>query len=121
MNFVSFYIVALILLALIISVAIPAARRQRADASESRMRRMMVCCGIDQVGAKYADHLLKLDMRAVRHRCRNCPDSSKCDHWLDGEAIAGNDFCPNAEEFAAVANRRARVANWGRRYMNETT
>ena len=110
MNFVNFYIVALIFLALIISVAIPAARRSRSDASESRMRRMMVCCGVDQVAAKYADHLLQLDMPTVRHRCRNCPDTRKCDHWLDGEAIAGNDFCPNADQFTAAASRRARIA-----------
>ena len=110
MTVVNSYIGVLLFLALLVSVAIPAARRNLADSSESRMKRMMVCCGVDQVAAKYADHLLKLDMRAVRHRCHNCPDSRKCDHWLDGEAIAGNDFCPNAEQFAAAANRRARLA-----------
>jgi hypothetical protein len=110
MNFVSSYIIVLIIGVLIIGVAVPVARRRRADASESRMKRMMVCCGIDQVGAKYADHLLKLDMRAVRERCRNCPDTKTCDHWLDGEAIAASDFCPNAQQFAAAAASRARVA-----------
>ena len=111
MNFVNYYIVALVFLVLIVGLVVPATRRQRADASESRMRRMMVCCGVDQVAAKYADHLLKLDMGAVRHRCRNCPDTRKCDHWLDGEAIAGNDFCPNAEKFAEAARRKARIAS----------
>lgn len=111
MNFVSSYTIVLLIIVLIIGVAIPVARRYRADASESRMKRMMVCCGVDQVAAKYADHLLKLDMRAVRHCCRHCPDTSKCDHWLDGEAIAGNDFCPNAEQFAAAASSRSRVAS----------
>ena len=110
MNFVNFYIVVLIFLALIISVAVPAARRHRAEASESRMRRMMVCCGVDQVAAKYADHLLRLDMQTVRHHCRHCPDTRKCDHWLDGEAIAGNDFCANVDQFSAAARRRARTS-----------
>ena len=109
MNFVNSYIVILLFLVLIISLAVSAARRQRSDASESRMRRMMVCCGVDQVAAKYADHLLKLDMQTVRHRCRHCADTRKCDHWLDGEAIAGNDFCPNVEKFNAAAARRARI------------
>lgn len=109
MSFVNSQIVVLLFLALIVSVAVPVARRYQADASESRMKRMMVCCGVDQVAAKYADHLLRLDMQTIRHRCRSCPDTTKCDHWLDGEAIAGNDFCPNAAQFAAVASSRSRV------------
>jgi len=110
MNIINSYIMVAILLAPMVGVAVSFVRQHRSDTSESRMKRMMVCCGIDEVAAKYADHLLKLDMSAIRHRCRHCPDTSRCDQWLDGEAVAGNDFCPNRQQFKAAAGRRIRVA-----------
>ena len=84
-------------------------RRHSAATSESRMQRMMICCGIDEVTARYADHLLHIDMNAVRHRCRHCSATDLCDHWLNGEAVAGNGFCPNMLIFRVAAARRARV------------
>lgn len=71
--------------------------------SRSRMKRMMVSCGIDEETAENADRLLMLDMDAVRSRCRHCPVTYLCDRWLEGEAVANNAFCPNAWLFRKAA------------------
>lgn len=113
MSLVYAYSALLLFFLLTIVVTVAAVRRNRVDACESRMRRMMVCCGIDPTGARYADHLLRLDMQDIRSRCRRCPDTRRCDHWLGGEAIAGNDFCPNAEQFVQVAASRTRILRSG--------
>jgi hypothetical protein len=73
-------------------------------AAKNRMKRMMVSCGIDEEIAEKADQLLKVDMVAVRSRCRHCPVTYLCDRWLDGHAIASNGFCPNARIFVQAAD-----------------
>jgi hypothetical protein len=75
----------------------------RLVAPESRLRRMMVACGIDTLVAIKADEVLKLNMDEVRTRCRHCPVTELCDRWLDGEAVASNSFCPNVWHFKQAA------------------
>ncbi len=104
MNFVNSYFTVAILVAVIAGVAIAVVHRRQSLATKSRMQRMMVCCGIDRAIAVHADNVLKLNMNGVRARCRNCPVTEQCDRWLDGEAIAGNSFCPNVWHFNKVAN-----------------
>ena len=111
MNLFNSYAPVALFLAVIGGIAVSFVRHRRSSISASRMQRMMVCCGVDEVAAKYADHLLKLDMVSVRHRCRHCPNTEKCDHWLEGQAVAGNDFCPNAQQFTVAAAQRARVTH----------
>jgi len=108
MYYVNSYFTVAVCLVVIIGVFFVILRRQNSAASEGRLKRMMVSCGIDEKTALYADLVLKLDMNAVRSRCRHCPATDLCDRWLDGEAVAGNDFCPNAWHFteAARANQR---------------
>ena len=74
-------------------------------ASESRLRRMMVACGIDTLIAIKADDIPELDMGDVRTRCRHCPVTDLCDRWLDGEAVASNSFCPNVWHFKQAAQK----------------
>lgn len=82
----------------------------RGAVSNRRMYSMMVACGIDEDTARNADQLLDIDMRDARWRCRRCPDPGTCDRWLNGEAVPGNDFCPNADRFmAAVQASRCRI------------
>ena len=107
MNNVNYYITLAIFLFGIVIVSVAALRRRKSLASESRMKRMMQSCGIDERTARYADHLLKIDMKEVRHRCRRCKDTNLCDRWLAGEAVAGNGFCPNMLKFTTAAARRS--------------
>jgi hypothetical protein len=72
--------------------------------SNRRMYRMMLTCGIDENTARNPDKLLDIDMKAARRHCRRCPAPKTCDRWLKGEAVPGNDFCPNADRFIAAAN-----------------
>lgn len=82
----------------------------RAFVSNRRMYRMMLTCGIDETTARNANQLLDIDMQEVHRRCRRCPAPVICDRWLNGEAVPGNDFCPNAARFMAAAEpRRCRV------------
>jgi hypothetical protein len=72
--------------------------------TESRMKRMMRSCGIDEKTVARADQLLSFDVDAARVRCRQCPVTYLCDRWLEGEAVASNSFCPNAWSFLRVAD-----------------
>ena len=83
---------------------------RHAVVSNRRMYRMMLTCGIDETTARNPGQLLDIDMQYVRRRCRHCPAPETCDRWLNGEAVPGNDFCPNADLFMAAAEaRRCRV------------
>ena len=104
MQFVNSYFTIAMYLAVIAGVIIAAPRWRKSVASKRRIKRMMVCCGIDEAIASNADHFLKLDMNAVRSRCRNCPVTELCDSWLNGEAVASNNFCPNVWHFTKAAN-----------------
>jgi hypothetical protein len=102
MYFVNYFTLA-IGLAVLASIAIAHLRKRKTLVTESRIKRMMICCGIKEKTALHADHLLKLDMGAVRSRCQRCPVTELCDRWLDGEAVANNSFCPNAWHFKTAA------------------
>jgi len=71
--------------------------------SNRRMYRMMLTCGIDEMTARNPGQFLDIDMQDARRRCRRCPAPETCDRWLNGEAVPGNDFCPNATLFMAAA------------------
>ena len=103
MHFVNSCFMVAICLAVLAGITIAILHRRKTLATESRIKRMMVCCGIREMTALHADAILKLDMNAVRSRCRHCPVTGLCDRWLDGEAIAGNSFCPNAWHFETAA------------------
>ena len=104
MYFVNSYFTVAIYLAVATSLFLAIFHWRNLLAVESRLRRMMESCGIDRNTAEHADQLLKVDMRAVRDRCRHCQVTGLCDHWLGEEAATSNDFCPNAGIFrAAVA------------------
>ncbi len=79
-----------------------------AVASNRRMYRMMLTCGIDETTARNANQLLEIDMQDARRRCRCCPAPETCDRWLNGETVPGNDFCPNAARFRAAAEASQR-------------
>jgi hypothetical protein len=110
MSFVNSYIIIAVCLVVIGIVIIAILRWHASDTSEDRLKRMMLSCGIDEVTALYADNLLKLDMNAVRSRCRNCVATDLCDRWLNGEAVAGNSFCPNVWYFTAAAGSKQQSA-----------
>jgi hypothetical protein len=103
MYFVNSYFTVAIYLAVATSLFLAISHWHNMLASEGRLRRMMECCGIDQDTAEHADQLLKVDMRAVRDRCRHCPATGLCDRWLNEEAATSNSFCPNAGVFHAAA------------------
>jgi hypothetical protein len=113
MSFVNSYITVAVCLVVIGIVIIAILRWHGSDTPESRLKRMMLSCGIDEMTALYADNLLKLDMNAVRSRCRHCLDTDLCDRWLDGEAVAGNSFCPNVWHFTAAARSRQQQRQGG--------
>jgi hypothetical protein len=91
-----------IYLAVFLVVTVAAFQWQRSKTVRGRILRMMLTFGIDEETARNADALLDLDMKAVRRRCRRCPDPQTCERWLNGETVPNNDFCPNAPQFAAV-------------------
>ncbi len=109
MDYVSSYFTVAIYLVLAVGLLIALCRRYRSVTSESRIQRMMLSCGIDEMAALNADHLLKLDMDQVRQRCRNCPVTDECDRFLAGECVAGHGFCPNAWYFERAAASRIRA------------
>jgi len=92
--------------------------------SNRRMYRMMLTCGFDEKTACNPDKFLDIDMKDARQRCRRCPAPDVCDRWLNGEALPGNDFCPNAYRFnAALRATQRRVTYYparrpGRRLDN---
>lgn len=85
---------------------------QRAAICRRRMYRMMLTCGIDDATARNPDEFLDVDMQQARRRCRRCPSPETCDRWLNGEAIPGNDFCPNAERFTSAAEAPSCCASY---------
>jgi hypothetical protein len=104
MLFVNSYFMVAMALACIGGIIILAILHWRnSAATESRMTRMMLSCGIDEETAAKADQLLNFDIDVVRTRCRHCPVTRLCDSWLDGEAVASNSFCPNAGIFLRAA------------------
>jgi len=103
MHFVNSYFAVAMYFVVIVGIVIGVLRWHKSVASECRLIRMMVCCGIDEVIASNADQFLKLDMNTVRSRCRNCPVTDLCDRWLNGEAVASNNFCPNVWHFTTAA------------------
>ncbi len=103
MYFVNSYFTVAIYLAVATSLFLAFFRWHNLHATESRLRRMMESCGIDRETAENADRLLRIDMNAIRNRCRHCPATDLCDHWLSEEAATSNDFCPNAPVFRDAA------------------
>ena len=100
--FVNSYFTVAIYLAVITGILVAVLQWSKSIAIKTRMKRMMVSCGIDEKTAENLDRHLEMDMDAVRSRCRNCPVTDECERWLDGESIASNSFCPNAWHFAKV-------------------
>jgi len=94
----------------VVGIMVILRNRLHGRASNRRMYRMMLTCGIDETTARNADQLLDIDMHDARRRCRRCPAPGTCDRWLNGESVPGNDFCPNAARFKAAAEAsRCRV------------
>ena len=110
-----FYVSFAFCLAVFVVVGVAAFQWQRTSAVRRRVLRMMLTFGIDAETARNADALLDIDMSAVRRRCHRCPAPDTCERWLNGETVPGNDFCPNAPVFAAVAQTRQRRVCWNPR------
>ncbi|HSM30196.1 MAG TPA: DUF6455 family protein [Woeseiaceae bacterium] len=106
MLFPDSHITLVTILAVFLSAVIAAWRWRQSKAVRRRITRMMLTFGIDGATARDADALLDIDMDAVRRRCRRCPSPATCERWLNGETVPGNDFCPNAPQFAAVVQVR---------------
>jgi len=106
MYFINSDITLAIYLAVFLVVTVAAFRWQQSKAVRRRITRMMLTFGIDAETARDAEALLDIDMHAVRRRCRRCPSPATCERWLNGETVPGNDFCPNAPQFATVAQAR---------------
>lgn len=104
-----------IYLAVFLVVTVAAFHWQQSRAVRRRILRMMLTFGIDAETARNADAQLDIDMNAVRRRCRRCPAPDTCERWLNGETVPGNDFCPNAPAFAAVAQTRQCRVRWNPR------
>jgi hypothetical protein len=109
------YVSFAICLAVFLVVTVAAFHWQQSRAARRRILRMMLTFGIDAETARNADALLDIDMSAVRQRCRRCPAPDTCERWLSGETVPGNDFCPNAPAFAAVAQTRQCRVRWNPR------
>lgn len=102
MYVINSHITFAIYLAVFLIVTVAAFQWQRSKTVRGRIVRMMLTFGIDEEAARNADALLDIDMKAVRRRCRRCPEPGTCERWLNGETVPGNNFCPNAPQFAAV-------------------
>ena len=108
MYVINSYVTFAIYLVVFLAVSAAVFQWQQSLAVRRRVLRMMLTFGIDEATARNADALLDLDMRAVRRRCRRCPEPETCERWLNGETVPGNEFCPNAPQFAAVVQARQR-------------
>jgi len=106
MYVINSYVTFAIYLVVFLAVSAAVFQWQQSLAVRRRVLRMMLTFGIDEATARNADALLGLDMRAVRRRCRRCPQPETCERWLNGETVPGNEFCPNAPQFAAIAPSR---------------
>jgi Family of unknown function (DUF6455) len=103
MYFINSYFTVALWLSVFGGIVLAILQWHNSVATESRMKRMMLSCGIDENTAADADRLLHFDVEAARSRCRHCPVTHLCDRWLDGEAVASNSFCPNAWVFLKAA------------------
>ena len=112
MYVINTYVSFAICLAVVLVVTVAAFQWQQSRAVRRRVLRMMLTFGIDAETARNADALLDIDMSAVRRRCHRCTAPDTCNRWLNGETVPGNDFCPNAPEFAAVAQARQCRVRW---------
>ena len=81
-------------------VLIFAYRSYLAANSERRMLSMIESIGLDPAIASSSD--LETIMGEVRQRCRSCTSEDVCERWLTCNEKGDNDFCPNAEAFAAL-------------------
>lgn len=97
------YFTVAIYLAVIVGVIIGVLHWHQAQATDNRLHRMMLSCGMDEHTAANASQVLKLDINEARSRCQNCQITVLCDRWLNGEIIANNGFCPNARYFQRAA------------------
>jgi hypothetical protein len=100
------YITFAIYLAVFLVVTVAVFQWQQSRTVRRRVLRMMLTFGLAEETARNADALLDIDMKAVRRRCRRCPSPETCERWLNGDTVPGNDFCPNAPQFAAVVQAR---------------
>lgn len=116
MHAINSYVIITIYLVVFLAVSVAVFQWRQSQAVRRRVRRMMLTFGIDEATARNADALLDLDMRAVRRRCRQCPEPDTCERWLNGETVPGNGFCPNAPQFAAVAPARQCCMNYDPRH-----
>ena len=115
MYVIDFFVSLAICLAAFLVASVAAFQWQRTSAVRQRVLRMMLTFGIDAETARNADAMPDIDMRAVRRRCHRCPAPDTCQRWLNGETVPGNDFCPNAPLFAAVAQTRQCRVRWNPR------
>ena len=106
MYVINSYVTVAIYLVVFLLVTVAAFHWQQSQAVKRRILRMMLTFGIDEEIARNADALLDIDMNTVRKRCRRCASPETCERWLNGETVPGNEFCPNAPQFAAVAQAR---------------
>lgn len=81
-------------------------RSMLATKSRSRMYRMMAKVGVVPADFATSGNAGRLDMQAVRARCRRCPAEGVCERWLAGEIDGDNGFCPNARVFDGVIGAR---------------
>jgi hypothetical protein len=104
MYFVNSYFTVAVYLTVLFGAILAVLHWRNSRAVTSRIQRMMLCCGIYEEADVRAEQLRKLDMDAVRSRCRHCAVTDLCDRWLDGESIGSNKFCPNSWHFIEAAN-----------------
>jgi len=71
---------------------------QRMDRQSHLMGAMMERMDVDLEAAGTEASGARLE-RAARS-CLMCQDSDACEHWLEGNAETGPDFCPNRQFFA---------------------
>ncbi len=95
-----------IYLAVFLVVTVAVFQWQQSRAVRRRVLRMMLTFGLDEDTARNADALLDIDMKAVHRRCSRCSAPQTCERWLNGDTVPGNDFCPNAPQFAALVQAR---------------
>ena len=99
----SFFQVFAGLAMIIVTAVLLFAYRSYLDAnSERRMLSMIDSIGLDPAIASNSD--LETIMGEVRQRCRSCTSEDVCERWLTCNEKGDNDFCPNAETFAALKN-----------------
>jgi len=95
-----FQIITVTAMVIVTFVLIFAYRSYLAANSERRMLSMIESIGLDPAIASSSD--LETTMSEVRQRCRSCTSEDVCERWLTCNEKGDNDFCPNAETFAAL-------------------